>query len=255
MAGRLEGKTALITGGTSGIGRNAAVRFALEGAKVLFTGRDETRAAETIAMAKDEAPEAEVFFEPQEVAVEDDWKRVIAAARQRFGQLDILVNNAGVFFLKTIEDTTPADFLDMWRINVEGVFLGTKYALGWMRENPAGGAIVNVASLSGLVGHELCSGYCTTKAGAIMLTKAAALDAAPKVRVNAVAPGPIWNELLERQHAENAEEMKNFYVETSPLKLLGLDSDVTNALVYLSSDESRAITGTVLRVDAGRGAD
>ena len=89
-----------------------------------------------------------------------------------------------------------------------------------------------------------------------MLSKSAALEAAPKIRVNAITPGPVWNELLEREHGKDqADQMKEYYKESQPLKVLGLSEDVTNGIVYLASSESRFITGTALRIDAGRGAD
>lgn len=250
--GRLADKTAIITGGTSGIGRDATLRFVSEGARVLFTGRNREGAEATLEQVAKLGGEA--HFEPQDATLEDDWQRVMRVAGEKFGRLDILVNNAGMFFLKNIEDTTPEEFNRMWRINVDGVFLGTKYGAAAMEA--AGGSIVNIASLSGLVGHELCSAYCSTKAGAVSLTRAAALELAPKIRVNAITPGPVWNELLERTHgADQAEAMKQFYVDTSPLKVLGDSSDVAHGIVYLASDEARFVTGVAFRIDAGRGAD
>jgi NAD(P)-dependent dehydrogenase (short-subunit alcohol dehydrogenase family) len=254
MMGRLQGKTAIITGGTSGIGRDATIRFVKEGAKVLFTGRDEKRAAETLAMVKEAGGEA--WFEAQDVSDEKDWLRVMEVAASKFETLDILVNCAGMFFIKTIEETTISEMRSMWKANVDSVFLGTKLGIISMRDNPGGGSIVNISSLSALVGHPLCAAYCTTKAATVMLTKSAALDAAPWVRVNAILPGPVWNDLLERTHVnDDIDAMKQWYIDSSPLKLLGDSADVTHGIVYLASDEARNITGTALRIDAGRGAD
>ncbi|MFK8021937.1 MAG: SDR family NAD(P)-dependent oxidoreductase [Pseudomonadales bacterium] len=251
---RLSGKTALITGGTSGIGRNATLRFVREGARVLFTGRDKARADETLAEIEELGGEG--YFEPHDVTSEADWQRVIAAAESHLGSLDVLVNNAGIFSYGPIEDTTPEDFQKMWSVNVDGVFLGIKYGLSLMKKNPRKGSIVNISSLSGMVGHADVVSYCTTKAASIMMTRTAAMEAAPHVRVNALAPGPVWNELLEREHAgQDAEETKEYYKESQPLKLLGESADVTNGIVYLASEESRFVTGSILRIDAGRGAD
>ncbi len=251
---RLEGKTALVTGGTSGIGRETSVRFAREGAKVLLTGRGKERGLETVAAV--EAVGGTAWYEPHDVTSEADWKRVIDKAGECFDNLDILVNNAGIFTYGPIEDTTADDFDWMWKVNSEGVFLGLKYGLEMMRRNPNKGAIVNISSLSGLVGHADVMAYCTTKAASIMMTKVAAMEAAPHVRVNALAPGPVWNELLEREHAgQDLEAMKEYYRNDQPLKFLGDSSDVANGVVYLASDESRYVTGSILRIDAGRGAD
>lgn len=251
---RLAGKTALITGGTSGIGRDACLRFAREGASVLFTGRDKARGQETLQQLRDLGGSGR--FESQDVTSEADWQRVIELAEQHFGQLDVLVNNAGVFSYGPIEATSPDDFDWMWKVNAEGTFLGLKYGLELMRNNPNRASIVNISSLSGLIGHADVMAYCTTKAASIMMTRTAAIEAAPAVRVNALAPGPVWNELLERAHAQDdLEASKNHYQEDQPLKLLGSSEDVTNGIVYLASDESSFVTGTILRIDAGRGAD
>jgi len=252
--GRLAGKTALITGGTSGIGRDTCVRFIREGANVLFTGRDVARGEETLQAI--EAAGGSGRFEVHDVTSEEDWKKVMAVAEQHFDQLDVLVNNAGIFSYGPIETVSPEDFEWMWKVNAEGVFLGLKYGLELMRKSPRQGAIVNISSLSGLVGHADVMAYCTTKAASIMMTRSAAIEAAPKVRVNALAPGPVWNELLEREHAgQDMDAMQEYYREDQPLKFLGDSSDVSNGVVYLASDESRHVTGSILRIDAGRGAD
>ena len=251
---RLDNKTAIITGGTSGIGRSTVLNFVEQGAKVLFTGRDQLRADETLEMVRKLGGSAK--FVKHDIADQDDWIKVMNEAKSYFGTLDICVNCAGVFTYGAIEDTSIESFKNMWRINVDGAFLGIKNAMAAMVDNPNGGAIVNVASLSGLVGHASVVSYCTSKAGVIMLSKVAAMEAGPKIRVNAVAPGPVWNELLERAHAnDDIDAMKEFYRNDQPLKVLGSSQDVSMAIVYLASDEASKVTGTVLRIDAGRGSD
>ena len=251
---RLKGKRVVITGGTSGIGRAAVVACAREGASVVFTGRSSGGARDTLDAAKDSANR--IRFVEHDVTDEGQWQTVFNAANDSMGGVDVVVNNAGIFFADPLPDTTPERFQSMWRVNVDGVFLGTKLGAEALSRNQDGGSIVNVASLSGLVGHEYCSAYCSTKAAAIMLTKSAAVELAPKIRVNALAPGPIWNELLQSAHRDDdAEQMRQYYRDTSPMKILGQSEDVANAIVYLASDESRAVNGAVLRVDAGRGSD
>jgi len=251
---RLENKTAIITGGTSGIGRCTVINFVGQGAKVLFTGRDQARADETLAMVAELNGEA--AFVQHDIGDEQDWAKVMNAAQDYLGQVDICVNCAGVFAYGPIDETSIESFQDMWRINVDGAFLGIKSAMAAMQNNPNGGSIVNVASLSGLVGHSSVVSYCSSKAGVIMLSKVAAMEAGPNIRVNAVAPGPVWNELLERAHAnDDTEAMKEYYRTDQPLKVLGSSEDVALAIVYLASDEARRVTGAVLRIDAGRGSD
>lgn len=251
---RLDNKTAIITGGTSGIGRCTVINFVKQGAKVLFTGRDQARAKETLALVEEFGGSAK--FVPHDITCQQEWQKVINEAKRFFGELDICVNCAGVFSYGSIEDTSIDSFKEMWRINVDGTFLGIKNAMMAMATNPNGGSIVNVASLSGLIGHADVVSYCTSKAGVIMLSKVAALEAGPEIRVNAVAPGPVWNELLERAHVnDDADAMKEFYRTDQPLKVLGSSEDVVLGIVYLASDEARKVTGAVLRIDAGRGSD
>ena len=250
MSGRLDGKRALITGGTSGIGRDAVVRFVAEGADLIFTGRSESGAKLTLESVADPSRAA---FVRHDVSSPADWASVAGAVRQRFGELDVLVNNAGAFWVRFIQDTSLEDFRSMWRVNVDGTFLGLKYGSELVA---TGGSIVNVSSLSGLVTHPMCAGYCSTKAAIVMMSRGAALEFDGNPRVNTLTPGPVWNELLERTHgADNADAMKAFYRDTSPLKVLGDSGDVTEGIVYLASDESRYVNGAAFRIDAGRGAD
>ncbi len=175
----------------------------------------------------------------QDATREADWQRVMESADNKFTQLDILINNARMFFLKFIEETTAEEFERMWRVNVDSVFLGMKYGIALMYKQGTCRSIINVASLSGLVGHESCSAYYAGKAAAVMLTRAAALDAVPDIRVHVPTPGPVWSELLMREHGdEQAEQMQEYYKESQPLKVLGVSEDVTNAIVFFASDEA-----------------
>ena len=251
---RFKGKTAVVTGGTSGIGKETAVRLVKEGAEVLFTGRDESRAEQ--ALQELEKLGGRAYFQQQDVTKTEDWLRVAEQVEKTFGHLDVLVNSAGVFTYGAIEDTTYEEFKNVWRSNVDSVLLGMKHLLPSLEQASGVASVVNVSSLSGVMGHPDCVCYCTSKAGSLMLTRVMALEAAPKVRVNAVAPGPVWNELLERAHAgQNKEEMQEYYRESQPMKFLGDSSDVANGILYLASDAARYVTGTIFRIDAGRGAD
>lgn len=249
-----KGQAVFISGGTSGIGRDAALAFGRAGARVVVTGRSVERGEKVVGELQ--ALGAEAFFISHDVTSEPSWVAAMAEARERYGSLDVLVNNAGIFTIGAIENTELADFQQLWRTNVDGVFLGMKYAMPLLREGSGCGAIVNISSLSGLVGHPDCVSYCTSKAASIMLTRVMALEAGPAVRVNALAPGPVWNELLERAHSgQDLEAMKDYYRQTQPLKFLGDSSDVTEGILFLASEDARYITGTAFRIDAGRGAD
>lgn len=251
---RLQNKLALITGGTSGIGRDAALRFAKEGAQVIFTGRNKERANSTLQEI--EALGGKASFYEHDVTSEASWQDVTRQVTETFGKLDVLVNNAGIFLYGPIEDTPLEDFQVMWQTNVDSVFLGMKYCLPLLRASEGTASVINISSLSGMVGHPDCVSYCSSKSASLMLTRVMAMEAAPKVRVNALAPGPVWNELLERAHeGQDAEEMKTYYRESQPLKLMGESADVTGGLVFLASQESRYVNGSLFRIDAGRGAD
>jgi len=251
---RLQNKLALITGGTSGIGRDAALRFAKEGAQVIFTGRNKERARSTLEEI--EALGGKASFYEHDVTSEASWQDVTRQIADAFGKLDVLVNNAGIFLYGPIEDTPLEDFQVMWQTNVDSVFLGMKYCLPLLRASEGTASVINISSLSGMVGHPDCVSYCSSKSASLMLTRVMAMEAAPKVRVNALAPGPVWNELLERAHeGQDAEEMKTYYRESQPLKLMGESADVTGGLVFLASQESRYVNGSLFRIDAGRGAD
>ena len=251
---RLQNKLALITGGTSGIGRDAALRFAKEGAQVIFTGRNRERAQGTLEDI--EAAGGKAWFYEHDVTSEASWQDVTRQVAEAFGKLDVLVNNAGIFLYGPIEDTPLEDFQVMWQTNVDSVFLGMKYCLPLLRASEGTASVINISSLSGMVGHPDCVSYCSSKSASLMLTRVMAMEAAPKVRVNALAPGPVWNELLERAHeGQDAEEMKTYYRESQPLKLMGESADVTGGLVFLASQESRYVNGSLFRIDAGRGAD
>lgn len=251
---RLQDKLALITGGTSGIGRDAALRFAKEGAQVIFTGRNKERANSTLQEI--EALGGKASFYEHDVTSEASWQDVTRQVTEAFGKLDVLVNNAGIFLYGPIEDTPLEDFQVMWQTNVDSVFLGMKYCLPLLRASEGTASVINISSLSGMVGHPDCVSYCSSKSASLMLTRVMAMEAAPKVRVNALAPGPVWNELLERAHeGQDAEEMKTYYRESQPLKLMGESADVTGGLVFLASQESRYVNGSLFRIDAGRGAD
>lgn len=248
----LTGKVAVVTGATAGIGRVTAVRLAELGARQIITGRNQSEADKTLAQI--EAAGGKAAFVPQDVTDAIDWQRVMETTRKRYGRLDVLVNNAGSFFIKPLEDTSLEEFRGLWKINVDSVFLGTQAAMPLMKDN-GGGSIINVSSLAGLVGLDQCVAYCSSKAGCVMFSKAAALEGAPyQIRVNAITPGPVWTDMIARQYGDTPE-MRNFFSEDQPLKVLGLPEDVAAGIAYLASDGSRFVTGTALTIDAGRGAD
>jgi len=256
---RLDGKAALVTGAASGIGRACAVALAREGAGVLACDLDAAGLAETAAQSP------AIATQMLDVTQEAAWEDAVAAAEARFGGLHILVNNAGLCIRAGILETS----LETWRrqnaVNLDGVFLGVRAALPLMTRS-GGGAIVNISSVAGLQGIASLTGYCASKGGVRLFTKALALECAAAgngVRANSVHPGaietPIW---VKMQHGGDlppgsntvAEEMAATRVGAAgatPLGFAGLPEDIAGGVVYLASDAARFVTGAELVIDGG----
>jgi NAD(P)-dependent dehydrogenase (short-subunit alcohol dehydrogenase family) len=252
MAGRVEGKVALVTGGASGLGAESARRLAREGAAVVLTDL----AAEAGQAVADDilAAGGRAAFLVQDVVDEARWGEVVAEVMARFGRIDVLVNSAGVGGggEPILEHT-----LEAWRrivgINLDGTFLGVRHVAPVMAA--AGrGSIVNLSSILGKVGLPGASAYCASKGGVLMLTKAVALElAAAGVRVNSVHPGFIETPMVLNafRNSDNENEMRDLIVSRHALGRLGVPREIADAIVFLASDESSFMTGSELVVDGG----
>ena len=201
MAGRVAGKVALVTGGASGIGRGCAEVLAAEGAAVVVTDVQDARGAETVAAIEAAGGRAEYLH--HDVTDEAAWADVIAQVKARHGRLDILVNNAGIAISGSVVEMSLADWRRQTAVNLDGVFLGVKHSIPLMRASGDGGSIVNMSSVAGLKGSASLGGYCATKGGVRLFTKAVAMECANAkdgIRVNSVHPGiietPIWMSIL-----------------------------------------------------------
>ncbi|HET6971404.1 MAG TPA: SDR family NAD(P)-dependent oxidoreductase, partial [Phenylobacterium sp.] len=197
MAGRVSGKVALVTGGASGIGRGCAEKLASEGAVVFVTDIQDALGAEVVAGIRKAGGKAEYLH--HDVTDEAEWEGVVGQIKAGQGRLDILVNNAGIGIGGSILDMTLANWRRQTAINLDGVFLGVKHAIPLMRVSGDGGSIINISSVAGLKGSANLAGYCATKGGVRLFTKAVAMECANAkdgIRVNSVHPGlietPIW---------------------------------------------------------------
>jgi NAD(P)-dependent dehydrogenase (short-subunit alcohol dehydrogenase family) len=258
MGDRVKGKVALVTGGASGIGRGCAEKLAAEGAFVVVTDIQDALGQEVVAGIQKAGGKAE--YVRQDVTQEDVWADVVAGIRQRHGRLDILVNNAGIGIGGSILDMTLADWRRQTAINLDGVFLGTKHSIPLMRESGQGGSIVNISSVAGLKGSANLAGYCATKGGVRLFTKAVAMECANAkdgIRVNSVHPGlietPIWitvNEALQ-PGANAPPDLDAMSAMAVPLGVKGWPEDIANGVLWLCSDEARYVTGQELVIDGG----
>lgn len=256
MAGRLDGKVAVITGGASGMGRSMAELFTAEGAQVVLGDISDKRDA--VADEINAAAKAAGDNRVRAVAVrcdvsnEDDVKAMIATAEREFGKLDILCNNAGFGGpMAPLADQTAETWDRVHSTNIKGSFLCMKYAIHSMLKS-GGGAIVNTGSASAVVGWKHHSVYGAAKAGVHQMTKAAALDYSDRnIRVNAIAPGTMWTGLVEasQTHAEPPADYPR--LAGIPMGRWGLARDIANAALYLASDEAAYVTGVILPVDGG----
>lgn len=258
MAGRVAGKVALVTGGASGIGRSCAEKLSAEGGFVVVTDIQDALGAEVVAGIKQAGGKAEYVH--QDVVDEQTWIDVVAGIKSRHGRLDILVNNAGIGIGGPITEMT----LEAWRrqtaINLDGVFLGVKHCLPLMREAGHGGSIVNISSVAGLKGSPGLAGYCATKGGVRLFTKAVAMECANAkdgVRVNSVHPGiietPIWTTVQDALSpgANAPPDLDAMSALAVPLGVKGVPEDIANGVLWLCSDESRYVTGAELVIDGG----
>jgi len=249
-SGRLQNKSAVITGGANGIGRATAELFAREGARIVVTDVD----AEGLGRLCEElkAQGSTVASVVGDVSRAKDACAMIEAAVDRYGRLDILVANAGVIPLRTIIEATPADWDEVMGVDGRGMFLTCKYAVEQMLKT-GGGSIVCLSSISGIAGQKSQSTYGPAKFVATGLTKHLAIEWADRnIRVNAVAPGTIRTERVQRLPEEpGGTEYIEAIERMHPMGRLGEPQEVAQAILFLASDYASFITGAILAVDGG----
>lgn len=252
---RLRNKVALITGGTSGIGRAAAVLFAREGARVSLTGRSRSRGNEVVEEIKKAGGYA--LFIQADVRSAEDCRRSVRKTLEAFGRLDILFNNAGVFFPNTAENCSEDEWDLTIDINLKGTFLMSKFALPAMIAQKSG-VIINNSSGWGLVGGDAAVSYCASKGGVVLLTKAMAIDHGRQgIRINCICPGDVNTPMLVDDSKKRKMDWKDYLASASqrPLERVGTPEEIAKAALFLASDDSSFMTGATLVVDGGGTAD
>ena len=249
MSKRLEGKTAFVTGGGSGIGAATAERFAQEGAMVVICGRRKDPLDEVVARIQAVGGSAEAIV--ADVGNEAQFVGALEQTAKKHGSLDILVNNAMAYTWGGIDGMTTADWHANFSTSVDGTFWGTRTALKLM--GGKGGAIVNISSICGTLGTPFMSGYSAAKAAIINFSRAAAAEGAPAgVRVNVVIPAVVETPATAGMLADEASRKTT--EKLIPMGRVGQSNELANAILFLASDEASYVTGAALPVDGGRSA-
>lgn len=244
---RLKDKVALITGSGTGIGKTTALLFAQEGALVIITDINEENGLCTVDEIKQKGGNA--IFLKHDVTREEDWVRVVEEATKEYDSIDILFNNAGIFKIKPIFETSLEEWNQMMSINVTGAFLGMKHVVPHMIKKQSG-SVINASSNAGLFGVAGMAAYGASKGAIRTLTKDAAMEFAPYVRVNSIHPGYIRTQMIEYA-AKVANKQPEDQAVTVPLKRLGDPIEVAKMVLYLASDDSSYVTGSEFVLDGG----
>lgn len=238
---RLDGRTALVTGGSSGIGAAIVRLFARAGASVILMARDRARSEAVVAGL----PGSRVIL----CDIGDE--SAVKEAFHSINSLDILVNNAGIGFVGGVEETSLEDFRHLFQVNVDGLFLVTRAAVPLIRASH--GSIINMSSVAGLVGLKRRFAYCATKGAVISLTRQMALDFAAEMRVNCICPGtidtPFIDNLLEKYFSGEEDRVREEMRRRQPNGRLGTVEEIASLALYLASDESSFMNGAILPID------
>jgi NAD(P)-dependent dehydrogenase (short-subunit alcohol dehydrogenase family) len=244
---RLQDRICIVTGAAQGIGKGIAKRFLEEGASVWIADVNGEGIEVTVAELTAFGPIAGGIAD---VGKRDQVAATIEAAVERFGQLDVLVNNAGIARHAAFVDVEDADWDRVLDTNLRGAFLGTQLAARRMIAQGTGGAIVNIASTNGLRGQPMLAPYGASKAGIINLSQTAALELGRQgIRVNALCPGTVWNEMSERAGWD--DELWTAIRSHTALDTFGTPADIAAAAAFLASGDARFVTGAVMVVDGG----
>lgn len=251
MGNLLDGKSALITGCSSGIGRATALTFAAAGAIVTCADIDQKGGEATVALIREARGSAE--FVHADVTDANQVQALIARIVTAHGRLDCAFNNAGIEGdVIEIHDSTDRNFDRVMNVNVKGVWLCLKYEIRQMRKQGGGGAIVNTASVAGLSGFPSMSIYVASKHAVVGLTKSAAIECAPAgIRVNAVCPGPVDTPMMERIASNEGQPTRKDFEAFVPMHRYAAPTEIAATVAWLCSDQASYITGVSMPVDGG----
>jgi len=243
------GKVGIVTGGTSGIGRDAAILFAKEGAKVVVAGRRDVEGSETLGLVRKGGGDG--LFVKTDVSKAAEVRALVDKTAEKFGRLDFAFNNAGIEGKwMPIAEQSEEDWDQTIDINLKGVWLCMKYEIQQMLKQGKGGAIVNMSSIAGLMGSAGAATYCASKHGVMGLTKSGALETARAgIRINAICPGVIETPMGDRLFGE--PEMRKYATSLHPLGRFGTPMEVAEAVVWMCSEHASFMTGQWIVLDGG----
>ncbi|WP_110971643.1 SDR family oxidoreductase [Pseudomonas huaxiensis] len=247
LPGRVHDKIALITGGAKGIGRASVRLLAREGARVVIADIDGA-AGEALAAEIGDA----ALFTPHDASSEAGWQQLMGEVRERFGRLDILVNNAGILIPGTIEETTLEDWHRLMRVNADSVFLGCREAIGLMKTG--GGSIINLSSIAALAGRDDYLAYSASKGAVAALTRSVAAFCRRRkyrIRCNSLHPDGVLTDMTSGGFPVGLDP-ERLTIDSDPMNRMCRPEDVAASVLFLASDEARAVNGVELRVDSGQ---
>ena len=242
---KLEGKVAIVTGATSGMGRATAVLFAKEGAKVVVTGRNEERAQAVVDEIKGNGGEA--IYVIVDASNVEDCKKIFDATIEAFGTVDILVNNAGMLSMSPLLEVSIEEWNKVFAVNVTSALYLTQLCAPVMKEKGKG-VIVNVASVASYAAHHDFAAYISSKHAMAGLSKSMAWELGPEIRVNAIAPGAIHTAMVD---SIGGPSVLQGMIDNCPCKRVGQPEDIAGAALFLASDDCTFLTGQIIKVDGG----
>jgi NAD(P)-dependent dehydrogenase (short-subunit alcohol dehydrogenase family) len=245
---KLKGKIAIVTGAGQGIGKAISLELAKEGAKVVVSDINPKGIDDTVKEIKKSG--AQAIGIRTDVAITEEVEKMVKETVEKFKTVDILVNNAGIFPFAPLLEMTDEQWNRVLDVNLKGCFNCTR-AVAPIMVKKKRGKIVNIASIAAIVGFPNLVHYCASKGGVLGLTRAVALELAPHINVNAIAPGYIRTPGTEATTKYIDEETAKRFIENSPLKRMGEPEDIAKAVVFLVSDDSDYITGETLVIDGG----
>jgi len=247
---RLKGKVAIVTGAARGIGKGIALRYAQEGADLVIADLRQEEAKQTLEEIKQLGGKA--VFVKTDVTSEDSLKNMADESVKAFGKIDILVNNAGISLMRKITEAKIEDWDKLNNVNLKGVWMSTKAVVDNMIKNKYG-KIINISSISGIVGYKWESIYCSTKGGVINMTRELAVELAPyNIYVNCICPGIIDTPLyIDINFPLDDKDNLEYTLKAIPMKKIGKPVDIAGAAFFFASDDSSFVTGQILAVDGG----